>query len=123
MLDNQECRGTLDGGVKTLLATCGRRCRLAGLDDIACAIREANRGKEKAWIEQWLGEEGPKWVNNMDTVVFEFPLEDMAGEKALQFTQMVWRCQPRDFWFQVWGSRCFVRLWWDPARVLGETTR
>jgi hypothetical protein len=118
MPDDHSCRGTLDERVKNLLATCG--CRLASLDDIAHAIGEAGRGKRWTWVNTWVEEEGPKWVNDMDTVVFEFPSGDLAAEKSLEFTQMVWRCQPRGFWFQVWGGRCFVRMAWEPGRVRGK---
>ena len=114
------CRGTHDSRVKMLLATCGSRCRLASLDDLVRAIRETAKGKGKnwSWIDQWAEDEGRLWVNDMNTVVFEFPSTDLTGERCLEFTQMIWRCQPRDFWYQVWGDRCFVRLWWDPNRRL-----
>ncbi|QEH39088.1 hypothetical protein OJF2_77000 [Aquisphaera giovannonii] len=110
----KECRGTLDERVMMLLATCG--CRLVEREDILQSIRAAGRGKRWTWVEKWVDEEGPRWVNDMDTVVFEFPSEGLTGERSLAFTQMVWRCQPRDFWYQVWGGRCFVRMWWDRNR-------
>ena len=53
-------------------------------------------------MEKWLEEEGSKWVNDMHTVVFEFPSGNLAGEKSLEFTQMVWRCQGP--WIS--GTRC-----------------
>lgn len=117
MSEGQVCRGTHDERVKMLLTTCG--CRLASLDEIVHAIREAGRGKGWAWVDKWVDEEGPKWVNDRDTVVFEYPSGNLTAEKSLEFTQMVWRCQPTDFWFQARAARCFVRMWWDPSRVRG----
>jgi hypothetical protein len=118
MSEDQVCRGTHDERVKILLATCG--CRLASLDEIVHAVREACRGKGWTWVDKWVEDEGPKWVNDRDTVVFEYPSGKVTGEKSLEFTQMVWRCQPTDFWFQVWSDRCFVRMWWDRNRALGK---
>lgn len=114
------CRGTLDQRVMMLLATCG--CVLVELNDIVQAIREASRGKRWAWVDKWVNEEGPKYVNDMDTVVFDFPSVDLTGEKSLEFTQGVWRCQPSVFEYQVWSGRCFVRMWWDRSRsgILSE---
>src|SRR3954466_11685084 len=91
-------------------------CRLVESDEITRAIRDAGRGKRWAWVDKWVTEEGPKWVNDMDTVVFVFPSGDLTTEKCLEFTQMVWRLQPCVFEYQVWGGRCFVRAWWDRHR-------
>src|SRR5262245_4071265 len=112
----KECRGTLDERVMQLRAICGGR--LVELEDIILAIRDAGRGKRWTWVEKWIEEEGSKWVNDMDTVVFEFASEDLRREKSLEFTQMMWRCQPSDFWYQVWGGRCFVRMRWDRSRLV-----
>jgi hypothetical protein len=110
----KECRGTLDQRAMMLLATCG--CRLVTLEDISQSIRDAGRGKRWTWVEKWVNEEGPTWVNDMDTVVFEFPSGDLTGEKSLAFTQRVWMLQPSVFEYQVWSGRCFVRMWWDRNR-------
>ena len=93
------------------------------VDEIHQAIREAGRGKRWAWVDKWLNEEGPEWVNDMDTVVFDFPSEGLAGEKSLEFTQMVWRLQPRRFEYQVWSGRCFVRMWWDRNRIKNKNSK
>ncbi len=114
----KECRGTLDETMGWLLATCGGR--LVKLDNITQAIREAGQGKGWAWVDKWVNEEGPKWVNEMDTVVFDFPSGDLPGIKSLEFTQLVWRLQPTSFEYQVWSGRCFVRMWWDRNRVRGK---
>jgi hypothetical protein len=111
----KECRGTLDERVMLLLAICG--CRLVDLEEIIQAIRDAGRGKRWTWVGKWIEEEGPKWVNDMDTVVFDFASGDLSGEKSLEFAQMVWRCQSSEFSYQVWGGRCFVRMRWDRSRL------
>jgi hypothetical protein len=108
------CRGNLDQDVMMLLASGG--CVLVELDDIVQAIREAGRGKRWAWVDKWVNEEGPKYVNDMDTVFFDFPSVNLTREKSLEFTQGVWRCKPSVFEYQVWSSRCFVRMWWDRSR-------
>jgi hypothetical protein len=110
----KECRGTLDKRAMKLLATCG--CRLVKPDDITQAIHDAGQGKGWAWVDKWVNEEGPKWVNDIDTVVFDFPSGDLTGVKSLEFTQWVWRLQPSVFQYQMWSGRCFVRMWWDRCR-------
>ena len=116
----KECRGILDERLGWLMATCGGR--LVTVDEIVQAIREAARGKRWTWVENWVAEEGPKYVNDMDTLVFDFPPADLARVKSLEFTQMVWRLQPSVFEYQEWSGRCFVRMWWDRNRFRSKTT-
>jgi hypothetical protein len=120
MPEDHACRGMLDDRVRKLLATCGSS--LVTLGDIVKAIQDAGRGKRWAWVDKWVEEEGPKWVNDMDTVIFDFPADNLPGVRSLEFTQHVWRCQPSDFWYQEWSGRCYVRMWWDPSRVRGRET-
>lgn len=118
MPEGHACRGTLDERVRMLLATCD--CRLVTLDDIVEAICDAGKGKQWTWVDRWINEEGPKYVNDMDTVVFDFPADTLPRARSLEFTQHVWRCQPSVFEYQEWSGRCFVRMWWDPRRVIGK---
>ncbi len=110
----KECRASLDQRVMALLATC--ECRLVKLDDMIQAIRDAGRGKGWTWVEKWVSEEGSKYINDMDTVVFDFPSGNLTGVKSLEFTQGVWMLQPSVFEYQIWSGRCFVRMWWDRSR-------
>jgi hypothetical protein len=106
------CRGILDQRVAKLLAACG--CRLVKLEDLIQSIHDAGRGKRIPWLEKWVNEEGPEWVNDMDTFTFDFPAGGVTGQTSLEFTQGVWMLQPSVFEYQVWSGRCFVRMWWDP---------
>ena len=56
------------------------------------------------------------WVNDMETLFFEPPLENLTGSQSLNFTQQVWMLQPSVFEYQVWAGRAFVRMWWDRNR-------
>lgn len=106
---NAPCRGTHDERVKNLLAAFG--CRLVGLEEIVQAIHQQRRRQRWTWIEKWVAEEGPLYVNDMHSVVFEFPVGNVAGPKCLEFTQIVWMLQPSVFEYQTWSGRSFVRIW------------
>ncbi|WP_422929136.1 hypothetical protein [Singulisphaera sp. PoT] len=99
-----------------LLRVCG--CRLVTMDEVVEAVREAGRGKRWTWIDTWIREHGSDYANDRDTVLFEFPTHNLTGPGSLEFTQYVWRCQPSTFEYEVWSGRCFVRMWWDPNRIL-----
>jgi hypothetical protein len=92
--------------------------RLAGIDAIEKTIRgiARSRGEDWPWVAKWIAEEGPRWSNDMETLVFEIGLEDLIGSTALNFTQDVWMLCPSLFEYQVWGGRAFVRMWWDRSQ-------
>ncbi len=110
------CIGTLDPQVRKFLKEFA--CRLTGADVIEQEIRKvaSARGENWPWVAKWAAKEGPRWVNDMETVVFEVPLETLAGSRALNFTQQVWMLQPSSFGYVVWGDRGFVRVWWDRSK-------
>jgi hypothetical protein len=81
------------------------------LEGIIRGIARA-RGEDWPWVDRWFREEAPRWVNDMETVFFEIPLEKLTGSQSLSFTQHVWMLQPSAFEYQVWGGRAFVRMWW-----------
>lgn len=93
-------------------------CRLTRADAIEETIRKiaSARGEDWPWVAKWAAKEGPQWVNDMQTLVFEVALETLAGSQALNFTQQVWMLQPSSFGYQVWGDRGYVRVWWDTSR-------
>jgi hypothetical protein len=110
------CIGTLDPQVRKFLKEFA--CRLTGADPIEQEIRKvaSTRGENWPWVAKWAAKEGPQWVNDMETLVFEVPLETLAGSQALNFTQQVWMLQPTRFEYQTWGDRGFVRVWWDRSK-------
>lgn len=118
---NVPCRGTHDERVKRLLADFG--CRLVELEDIVQAIHQQRHRQRWTWKEKWIAEEGPKYVNDLHTVVFEFPSGDVPGPKCLEFAQLVWMLQPSVFEYQTWSGRSFVRIWWDPDRMLRKRSK
>jgi len=75
-----------------------------------------DRGEAWPWVDRWFREEAPRWVNDMETVFFEIPLEKLTGSQSLSFTQHVWMLKPSVFEYQVWGGRAFVRMWWNRKR-------
>jgi hypothetical protein len=113
---NDSCIGTGYPQVRKFLKDFA--CRLTGADAIEETIRKiaSARGEDWPWVARWAAEEGPRWVNDAETLVFEVPLETLAGARALNFTQEVWMLQPSLFEYQAWGDRGFVRAWWDRSR-------
>jgi hypothetical protein len=110
------CLGTAIEQVRKFLKAFG--CRLVEtsvMEEIIRGIAKA-RGEDWPWVEKWFREEGPRWVNDMETLFFEPPLENLTGSQSLEFTQQVWMLQPSIFEYQVWGDRAFVRMWWDRSR-------
>ncbi len=110
------CIGTLDPQVRKFLKEFA--CWLTGADVIEQEIRKvaSARGENWPWVTKWAAKEGPRWVNDIETLVFEVPLETLAGSQALNFTQQVWMLQPSSFGYVVWGDRGFVRVWWDRSK-------
>ena len=96
----------------------GFDCRLAEISDLEAIIRGIGRARAEdwPWVDRWFTEEAPRWVNDMETLFFEVPLEKLSGAESLNFTQHVWMLQPSLFEYQVWGGRAFVRMWWDRKR-------
>jgi hypothetical protein len=119
------CIGTVDTQVRKFLREFA--CRLTEVDAIEQEIRKVAsvRGENCPWVAKWVAKEGPQWVNDMETLVFNVPLETLAGSRSLHFTQQVWMLQPTSFGYQVWGDRGFVRVWWDRSRsaFLGQIGR
>ena len=112
----KNCLGAEISQIRKLLESF--KCRLAqasALEDIIRGIA-MDRGEDWAWVDRWFKEEAPRWVNDMETVFFETPLENLSGAESLNFTQHVWMLQPSVFEYQVWDGRAFVRMWWDPKR-------
>jgi hypothetical protein len=110
------CIGTLDPQVRKFLKEFARR--LTGADVIEQEIRKvaSARGENWPWVAKWGAKEGPRWINGTETLVFEVPLETLAGSHALNFTPQVWMLQPSSFGYVVWGDRGFVRAWWDRSK-------
>jgi hypothetical protein len=112
----KNCLGTTIDHIRDFLN--GFDCRMAeagALKGIIRGIAEA-RCESWPWVDRWFREEAPPWVNDMETVFFEIPLEKLTGSESLRFTQGVWMLQPSAFEYQVWGGRAFVRMWWDRER-------
>ena len=112
----KQCLGTEIQQVKKFLKEFA--CRLVEANDIEEAIRgiAAARGEGWTWVARYVEEEGTRWVNDLETLVFEVPLENLTGSQSLNFTQHVWMLQPSIFAYQNWGGRGFVRMWWDRTR-------
>jgi hypothetical protein len=121
----EPCLGTALQQVTRFLKTFG--CSLIGRDDIEGRIRAIarDRGEDWPWVDKWVKEEGPEWVNDMETLVFEVPLENLTGSDSLNFTHQVWMLQPSLFGYQSWGDRAFVRMWWnrDRSAFPGQASR
>jgi hypothetical protein len=96
----KQCLGTTVQQVKKFVKSYG--CRLVEAEDILDRIRAT--------------EAQSKWFNNMETLVFELPLDNLTGSKSLNFAQDMWMLQPSVFAYRVSGDRGFVRMWWDPLR-------
>src|SRR5262245_25121467 len=88
------------------------------MDDLMQAIRDEERRRKAAWswIDKFLEEEAPGWINDQDTLVIAVPLANLAGDRCLRFTQQVWTLQIGRFEYTVWGGQGFVRMWWDSER-------
>ena len=97
-------------------------CHLANHTDITNEIRGMmnTKGEDWPWVEKWATEDALAWVNDLQTVVFEVPLSNLAGRKCLDFTQEVWSFQPSVFEYQTWGGRTFVRIHWDDQSSCGR---
>jgi len=101
-------------------------CRLVNADEIESTIRAIAqaRGEIWPWVEKWVAEEGPRWVNDLSTIVFEVPLANLEGRNALHFTQQIWMLHPSLFEYQTWNDRGYVRIFWDrdsgAAPCIGE---
>ena len=80
-------------------------CRIVEKDDLMQAIRDEERRRKAAWswIDKFLEEETPGWINDQDTLVIEVPLTNLAGDRCLHFTQQVWGLQVSRFEYTVWG--------------------
>jgi hypothetical protein len=112
----KHCLGTAIHQVKKFLKSYG--CRLVEAEDIVDRRRDVamHRGEDWAWVDRWAAEAPSKWINNMETLVFEVPLGNLTGSKSLNFAQDMWMLQPNLFAYMVSGDRGFVRMWWDPLR-------
>jgi hypothetical protein len=93
-------------------------CRIVEQADLMQAIRDEERRRKAAWtwIDKFLAEEAPQWINDQDTLVMEVSVANLAGEQCLNFTQQVWMLKPSLFAYMIWSGRGFVRMWWDPER-------
>jgi hypothetical protein len=112
----KNCLGTAIDQIRNFLK--GFDCRMAearALEGIIRGIAKA-RGESWPWVDRWIKEEAPRWINDMETVVFEIPLEKLMGSQSLSFTQHVWMLQPSAFEYQVSDGRVFVRMWWNRKR-------
>ena len=108
----KNCLGTAIDQIRDFLNGFDYRMAEASvLEGIIRGIARA-RGEDWPWVDRWFREEAPRWVNDMETVFFEIPLEKLTGSQSLSFTQHVWMLQPSAFEYQVWGGRAFVRMWW-----------
>ncbi len=112
----KHCLGTAVQQVKKFLKSYG--CRLVEAEDIVKRIRDVarNRGEEWPWVARWAAEAQSKWINNMETLVFEVPLDNLTGSTSQNFAQDKWMLQPSVFAYQTSGEPGFVRMWWDPLR-------
>jgi hypothetical protein len=111
-----DCLGTAIGQVQKFLKDfAGRMAETSAIEETIRGIARA-RGEDWSWVTKWVEEEGPRWVNDMETLVFEVPLENLTGSQSLNFTQGVWMLQPSIFEYQVWDDRGFVRMWWDRSK-------
>jgi hypothetical protein len=102
------CYGTLDSQVRDFLARYG--CRLIDLPEIVERIDRRRAGRDWPGMDKWIAEAGPSWVNDMETLVFEVPVENLAGRNSLDFTQRVWMLQPSLFEYMVEEGQGIVRV-------------
>ncbi len=111
----KDCLGTHVQQVKKFLSY---GCRLVAAEDILERIRDVarNRGEKWPWVARWAAEAQSEWINNMETLVFEVPLDNLTGSTSLNFAQDMWMLQPSVFAYVVWGDRGFVRMWRDRSR-------
>jgi hypothetical protein len=86
----KNCLGTAIDQIRDFLN--GFDCRMAepsALEIIIRGIAKA-RGETWPWVDRWFREQAPRWVNDMETVFVEIPLEKLTGSQSLSFTQHVW---------------------------------
>src|SRR5262245_29529499 len=115
-MSENDCIGTANAQIRSFLKEFGcRRVECSYMEAIIRGIAKA-RGEDWLWIEKWFKEQGPRWVNDMDTLFFEHSLENLTGAQSLHFAQVVWMLEPSDFEYQIWGGHAFVRMWWDRDR-------
>jgi hypothetical protein len=85
------------------------------ISQIAERIEEARRRRDWSGMATWVKQEGARWTNNANTLVFEVSLDRLSGAACLLFTQNVWMLQPSLFEYLVLDKidRGIVPIQWD----------
>ena len=65
--------------------------------------------------------EAAKWINDMQTVVFDFRRENLAGGMmSLCFARDLLKLMPDEFEYFDIGDRMYVRIWWERESMTSE---